>query len=334
LTEGRLYVVGGRQRRGRPLWADDREWYEYEAGLVLEVDPASGRARVVLEYESPEAARALGGATLFKSATLEGGRLYACTQTELLVYRVPDFELVHYLSLPCFNDVHHARPTPDGALLVAVAGLDLVLELSMSGEVLREWDVLGEDSRAKFPRGLDYRARSTKPHRAHPNHVFYLGDEAWATRYYQRDAVSLTRPGRRIAIGGEAPHDGLVAGGRVHFTAVDGRVAVADAATLEVERAVDLNALEGRGASLGWCRGLLVQGDEAWVGFSRFRPTRLRQNVQWVRRGFRRPRPTRLARYDLVRGRLLGELDLEPHGLDVLFSILPTAPPDGPPDGP
>ena len=35
---------------------------------------------------------------------------------------------------------------------------------------------------------------STKPHLAHPNHVFHIGDEPWATRFQQKDAVSLLDP--------------------------------------------------------------------------------------------------------------------------------------------
>ncbi len=67
-------------------------------------------------------------AILFKSGTLANGLLYLTTQTEVLVYRVPSFELTTGISLPSFNDVHHVRPTADGTLLVAVTGLDMVAE--------------------------------------------------------------------------------------------------------------------------------------------------------------------------------------------------------------
>jgi hypothetical protein len=55
-------------------------------------------------------------AILFKSGTLQGDLLYTCTQTEVMVYRVPSVRAVAYVSLPHFNDVHHVRPTPDGNL--------------------------------------------------------------------------------------------------------------------------------------------------------------------------------------------------------------------------
>jgi hypothetical protein len=64
------------------------------------------------------------------------------------------------------------------------------------------------------------------------------------------------------------------------------------------------------------------------VGFSRLRPTRFRRNVSWVKHGLRRvgrhrSGPTRLAAYSLEDERLLDEIDLEPHGLNAVFSILP-----------
>ncbi len=77
---------------------------------------------------------------------------------------------------------------------------------------------------------------------------------------------------------------------------------------------------------LGWCRGLLTRGHQAWVGFSRLRPTKLRQNLSWVRHGFRetvhqRRLPTRIALYDLERPARLRDIDLEGAGLNAVFSI-------------
>ena len=86
-------------------------------------------------------------AILFKCGTLDGDRLYVSTQTEVLVYSVPDFTLDAYVSLPCFNDVPiMLRPSRDGHLLVANSGLDMVLEITSDGEFLRLWNTLGEES--------------------------------------------------------------------------------------------------------------------------------------------------------------------------------------------
>ena len=119
----------------------------------------------------------------------------AWTNTEVLLYRVPSFERIAYVSLPMFNDVHHVRPTPNGNLLVANTGLDMVLEMTREGAIVQVWNVLGDDPWERFSEATDYRkVKSTKPHLAHPNHVFYVGDEPWASRFQQKDAISLVDP--------------------------------------------------------------------------------------------------------------------------------------------
>jgi hypothetical protein len=320
----RLYVTGGRQRERRPLLAGAQDWYEYEQALLLEVCPATGTAQTRVAYTSPPGTCAVERPQiLFKSATLHEGRLYACTQTEILTYAVPEFTLLGHISLQCFNDLHHVRPTAWGTLLAANSGLDMVLELTPAGEILRAWNTLGEGLWDRFDPQIDYRLGvSTKPHRSHPNHVFTIGEEVWATRFQQKDAVCLTDPQRRIPIGIERVHDGLLHDGMLYFTTVNGCIVVAHPATLRIEAVIDLAALHEPDTLLGWCRGILVDGDHAWVGFSTIRPTRFRENVGWVARGFRRVLPTHIACYDLARRRLLREVDLQAHGLDAVFSVL------------
>jgi hypothetical protein len=205
---------------------------------------------------------------------------------------------------------------------VADTGLDMVLEVGLDGTVVQEWNVLGEDPWTRFSRDVDYRRiATTKPHLAHPNHVFYIGEEPWATRFEQRDAVSLTDPGRRIDIGLERLHDGVVHEGRVYFTTVDGKIVIADTATLKVIEVVDLNAFHPADTRLGWCRGILLDGPRIWVGFSRIRPTKIRENVGWVLHGFRRDFGTHLACYDLDARRLIAEVPLEELGMSAVFSV-------------
>ena len=321
----RLYVVGGQQRTLRGLTADMDSWYEYQKGLILELDTPSGAAHTVVEYVSPaDAVPAEQPAILFKSGTLIGEELFICTQTEVMIYDVPSFERTVYVSLPMFNDVHHVRPTPSGTLLVANTGLDTVVEMTRSGEVVKVINVLGQDEwgAGRFSPDVDYRrVKTTKPHLAHPNHVFYIGDEPWAARFQQKDAISLVDPTRRIDIGLERIHDGLVSDGRVYFTTVDGKVAIADTQTLEVIRVIDLTESHPADMLLGWARGILVDGDKMWVGFSRIRPTKFRENVGWVLRGLKRDFGTHVGCYDIATGRSLGQFALEDHGLSAVFGI-------------
>jgi hypothetical protein len=320
-----LYVVGGQQRALRPMTAVGQDWYEYQKGVILELDTATRTVSTKVEYVSPpEAAPAKSPRILFKSGALADGLLYVCTQTEVLVYELPSFAVASYISLPMFNDLHHVRPTPGGNLLVANTGLDTVVEVTRAGDIVEIRNVLGEDPWARFSRDVDYRrVTTTKPHLAHPNNVFYIGEEPWATRFEQRDAISLRNPERRIAIGLERVHDGYVDGSKVYFTTVDGKIAIANVDTLRIEQVIDLTRAHPAETLLGWARGLHVEWPYAWVGFSRIRPTKFRENLGWVLQGFRRDFGTHVGCYDLRTGESLGQFQLEEFGIDAVFGVYP-----------
>ena len=320
----KLYVIGGFSKPGGFGPGDRRP---FQRGVILEVDTETGDAETRVEYVSPPEVCPEDPMILFKACTLEGDKLYACTQTEVLIYSFPDFEQIGYLSLPCFNDLHHVRPTLEGSLLVVNTGLDMVVDVTLEGEILREWNVLGEDPWERFSKEIDYRkVPSTKPHKAHPNYTFYLGEDLWVTRFEQRDAVCLTKAGGRIPIGIEIPHDGIRSDGLIYFTTVDGHVVVADEADQRVRDVVDLNSIHGNNKTLGWCRGLMVNGGKVWVGFSRLRPTRFRETLSWVKHGFTsvgtyNTLPTHIACYDLSARKCLQEIDVESSGISAVFSI-------------
>ena len=319
-----LYVVGGALRS--TLFKQLAEWNSCKKALIVKVNPSANTSEVLVEYDSPaDACPAESPSILFKAATVSDDKLYVCTPTEVLVYQLPSFELLNYISLPCFNDLHHVRPTPEGNILIADTGLDLVVEVTPQGKLLREWSVLEEDTWKRFSRDIDYRkVPETKPHKSHPNHVFQLGDEVWVTRFEQRDAISLTRPGRRIDIAVQRPHDGHVVGDWIYFTTVDGHLVVANRHTLKVEEVFDLNTIDNeQQLVLGWCRGLAVmEKDKVWIGFTRIRSTRFKENLQWAKNGFEtRRKPTHIALYDLANKKCLDEVDVEPYGLAVLFSV-------------
>ena len=326
----KLYLTGGELRRSTFFKLE--EWQSSQKAVILELDLDTKSSRSFVEYVSPPEVRAPElPAILFKSATLHGGKLYACTSTEVLVYSVPDFRLLHYVALPCFNDLHHVCPTPQGTMLVVVTGLDMVVEVTCDGKLLREWSVLqGTNPWARFSRDIDYRrVPTTKPHHSHPNYAFQLDDEVWVTRFEQRDAISLTHPGRRIDIAVQRPHDGHVLGNSIYFTTVDGHIVVANRKTLKVETVYDLNAMTMNRETqqpLGWCRGLAVVDDRHfWVGFTRVRPTRFRENLTWLRTAGTSDElllPTHLSLYDLHRGREVDQIPLEPHGLGIVFSLI------------
>ena len=170
-----FYLLGGRQKKLR--LKKEEEWNLYEAALIVELNVDSSEARTRVEYHTPPDARASENAShLFKAGTIVGNTLYSCTSTEVLVFRLPDFSQIGYISLPCFNDLHHVAPARDGALLVVTTGLDMVVKVTPAGEVLNYWPVLNEELWTRFSKAVDYRkVESTKPHMSHPNFVFELG---------------------------------------------------------------------------------------------------------------------------------------------------------------
>lgn len=338
-----LWVVGGEQKS---TLRQQNEWNKFGAAVVARVEPESGTRKAaierVLEYTSPpEHCPDDRPSFVFKAATIAGDTAWLCTQTEVLECALPSFAIRRVISLPCFNDLHHVAPGPEGTLFVAVTGLDAVAEISRDGELLRLVSVLGGSPWDRFSPTVDYRkVPTTKPHLSHPNYVFFLDGRPWVTRFEQRDAVPLDGPGEvgaggaRFAVGGAGIHDGVAAAasGRIFFTTVDGHLVDFDRAGGE-RRDLDLNALlesdrlapeNPAERPLGWCRGVLPLEGRAWVGFTRLRPTLLHRNLSWIRHGFRDVRlPTRIALYDLERPALLREIDVEAAGLNAVFSIHP-----------
>jgi hypothetical protein len=322
-----LYLLGGRQRK-RLLKSED-ESRLYGEALILRVDTVVGTANLEVQYKSPpEVCAGEGSSHVFKSATLLGNRFYTCTSTEVLIFEVPGFKRIGYISLPCFNDLHHIARLHDGNLLAANTGLDMVVKFTLGGQILDRWNVLGGDPWSRFSPDVDYRkVGSTKPHQSHPNAVFQLGEEVWVTRFSQRDAISLTSPGKSIKIEVQRPHDGLVCGDRIYFTTVDGRIVIADRSHLEVDQIIDLNEIhkaQGQeGVLLGWCRGVLPLDDRrVWVGFTRVRKTKFKENVLWIKHAFREvERSTHIALYDIAERKCLQEIDLEQYGMNVIFGI-------------
>jgi hypothetical protein len=322
----KLIIAGGMQKKNA---LRKEEWHQYEKGLILLFDFETNSISKCMEYISPaDACPAEDPSIIFTAGSINNNRLYICTKTEILIYRVDDFKLKGYISLPCFNDVHHVIPTSNSSLIIANTGLDMVVVVNEEGEILKEWNVLGNDPWDKYSMDIDYRKIiTTKPHESHPNYVFMIENDIWVTRFEQKDAVCITDMNKRINIGVEKPHDGNVFNGLIYFTTVDGHIVIANKATFEIEEIINLNEIDKKDKNLGWCRGLLIEKGKVWVGFSRLRPTKFRENLSWLRHGFEKvgvfnTLPTRIAYYDIENKKLLREINLEEYGLNAIFSIL------------
>ncbi|MCP3934686.1 MAG: hypothetical protein GY708_04865 [Actinomycetia bacterium] len=324
-----IAILGGRQRTLSATLPSASHTRHAEAVIVM-MDVDTGECEQVVSYETPPEARPQQQSSIvFKSGTMDDGKLYVGTTTEAMVYDTSTWEMLRYVSLPCFNDVHHVRPTADGTLLVVSTGLDLVVEIDDDDRVVREWNTLEADTWDRFDRDTDYRkVLSTKPHRSHPNNVFIHDDEIWVSRFEQRDALCLTNRDRRIDIAVERPHDGHVVGDSVWFTTVDGHVVTADLRTDEVTGVYDLHSMDTSDEVVGWLRGLTIANDgDLLVGFSTLRVTKIRENIRWVKTRFGRMdnaklKPTHIARFDVGKGNLKWRRPLDDPLVDVVFSVL------------
>jgi hypothetical protein len=322
-----LILVGGKQKITSKVLP---EWLKFEKGLILEIDPVAGKVLRRLEYESPPEARPdIDYSVIFKAASLHGNTLFACTQTEILTFNMETLKQEQYFSHPWFNDVHFVTWHPaNGNIVVVNTGLDSILEFDNNFNLIEEKSVLGKDTWERFDKSIDYRkVLSTKPHQAHPNYAFFLKDEMYVTRFEQRDAILLKDTSVKYNIEIEKPHDGIVFGDEVFFTTVNGNILVFNQGEATPKAIYDLNKMDKRLKTLGWCRGLhVIDERKVIVGFSRLRHTKFEANLDWLKGlkkniGLLSTLPCRIACYDLENKNLVWEFELEPHDMSAVFSI-------------
>ncbi|MBU8769289.1 hypothetical protein [Cytobacillus oceanisediminis] len=315
----KIYVVGGQQKN-----KVTKDWQQYNCGVILQIDIDQQELIKRTDYISPpEVSPDYEPSIVFKAGTVKNKKLYVCTETEILIYSLPNMVQIGYLSLPCFNDVHHILPTYNDNFLIANTGLDMVMEIDPRGDILNTWNVLMQPPWERFSPSYDYRkVPTTKPHHSHPNYVFTIGKDIWATRCLQKDAICLTKPNQKINIGGDYVHDGVLRGDTLYFTRVDGHVVTVDVHTLNIKNEYNLNHFSNHSQRIGWCRGIKVLDDETViVGFTRIRPSKNPLGNEQLYNQLDTFLPTRIACYNLVQGKLLWEHNLEKYNFNAVFSI-------------
>lgn len=293
MSNNPIYIVGGRK---------DIVSGRYNLGVILRKDETG--IHTVREYTSPIELQSPRGHSFFKGATRIGDRFYCCNQHEIVIYSLPNFEQIGYVTHPLFSDVHDVLSIENGNMLVAVADIEVVLEMTHEGVVVNTYNML--DETLDLDEELDYRYtyRISAP-RAHVNHLVNVGGEIFVTRLIKKDAVSLTDITRRISIDTERSHDGFFFNSELYFTTVDGTIVVVDPVTLAVTNQHSLNTI-----APSWCRGLLVDQETSWVGFTRRNETNMSSA------------PTRISRYNTADWMLWEEIDLETYGLNAVYSII------------
>ncbi len=296
-------------------------------GLLAVLDPDSGEMAHRCEYTTPAELQAPRQKMQLTGYSFIEDRLYVCSHTEIVVFdEWPPRAPVNRLSLPSFNDLHHCIPW-EGGLAVANTGLETVDLISFEGELMQRWDVLSPEERARSPidETLDYRRLpDTKPHYAHPNHLFVLDGVLWVTKLRTSRASCVTGSLSDIVIEAGMPHDGTPVAGRLTFTTTNGRVVRVDPATRGLVDCHDLKDMMSGPDLLGWCRGVCPDPraeDSLYVAFSRSRRTRWKEFGFRVKQGYEPP-PSQICRYDLAAGEMTGQFEVVPEESLVLFQLM------------
>ena len=281
---------------------------------------------MLLDYETPVGAcPETTPGIRFTAMTLNSGRLYLCTGTEVMVYSWPDLKQLYYATHPHFQDIHHVALFGEDIMVVST-GLDMVIRLNQKLVPEQYLDVVSETLWHKFDPRQDWRkVHSTQPHDAHPNFLFVMGGEAWVTRGYRGDIMRLSDR-KVVRLSDKRVHDGHVEDDHVFFTSVDGKVIVLNQHTLAIDDVVDLLPMEGTDLPMGWCRGLHVDGEVAYVGFTTLRTTKWKDNIEHFlntkTNEYIRVLPSRVAAYDLKSRVKLNEYIIPRDSIGAVFDVV------------
>jgi hypothetical protein len=265
----------------------------------------------------------------FTAACLDGDTLWLPTDTEIYQYQLPDLKQLKCFSHPCFHNIHSVHLF-NNELVVTATGIDNIVVLCPeTGEIKRIVNTEGKTPWHRFDPQTDYRLiHSTRPHDSHPNYVFKLENKLWVTRCTHDDAVCLDDVTDRIDVAHQdemSVHDGIWWHDKLVFTRVDGYLVIVDPKTRNVIEKHDPFANE-RNRPLGWCRGLLVDGDIFYIGYSKLRKTRLMSKLKFISQGnfkYMDGNEALVVAYDMATKKVINTYAIPAGMLDAVYGILP-----------
>jgi hypothetical protein len=243
---------------------------------------------------------------------VSGSSIITVTETEIVVLSADSLAIQEIISHKGFNDLHHVIKR-NNCYVVANTGLDCVSEYNMNSQSLTERKVAADGQLSRHQNDNDYRKlTSTKPHFTHPNFLFLLQNELWVTRCDTMDAVSLDSD-KRIEIGGNLVHDGVIYKNSVYFTCVDGQIRVFDTHSLMLKHVIDLNDFVTN--LNGWCRGILpISTNLSVIGISKYRQSK---KIPFSKEQSH----ARLLLIDIYKRQVLWDINTSKLGMDAIFGI-------------
>lgn len=311
--------VGGSQSQDAGI-ADRDHSRLYGCGIVATLDAKSGEWVTRFRWRS---SRFPDLGHVFKGVSWDGDLLLLSAERELVWVDPETWEEVGTLSLPCFNDVHHAIRWR-GDVWVASTGADCVVQVR-DDRAIAAYDSSGPIS---VP-AEDLRNRDLRPHREHPNHLFEYEGGLFCTSLQLRAVFSVCED-VRWSLGDVPVHDGVAVGASVWFTGVDGSLLRRGDDSLSRIKLEEAPGSE----PLGWCRGLWLGDGVRAVGFTQIRATPWRKNLAWVRGALRGRQvagrfPTRVLLYEADGLRPIASHPSADAGLDALFGVVSLRPCEG-----
>ncbi|MCK9295296.1 MAG: hypothetical protein M0P70_09450 [Desulfobulbaceae bacterium] len=321
----KILVTGGEYPRN---WEEiqiknNEDFIRFRSGRILLIDWDSKQVEQEITYESPNEIR--NPSMMFKGGEIHDGFLNVVTNSEMVTYNLSTWQIERHITHPSFNDLHGVFEE-EGRFWLANTGLEMIQLCDGNGAILEEYNMASTPTWPRFKKGKDYRLiGSTKPHETHTNHVFCVDGEHFATRFRQKDAISLGDPTRRFSIEVGNPHDGVCHGTRVYFTTTNGHILVFDPKTQELLINLNLQqTLEKAGMKPdGWCRGILpLDENRVLVGFTQLRSTKFKEFVSWVKHLGNTPAPSRVIEVNLSNNTVLSEYTLPETEGRAIFSIL------------
>ncbi len=291
------------------------------------LDAETGEIVYRCEYGTPPELRAPKQKMQFTGYCMTNGQVYACSHTEIVRFDDwPPSQPAGRITIPGFNDLHHCIPW-EGGLAVANTGLETVDHVSLDGDLIQRWDLLdGHPGARRIDPDLDYRRiPDTKPHHVHANHLWVRNGELWVTELKAPGVERVTDARRRVTFDVGRPHDGRYIGGRLAFTAVDGRVVLVDPESLEVVANHDLTQMTPGVKILGWCRGICEDPRDPnryFVAFSSVRESPWREYGFRIKHGHQRA-PSRIVLYDVERAEVVRSFVITETQSLVLFQLVP-----------
>ena len=206
----------------------------------------------------------------FSGGSFWGNHFYTCTFNEVVRVNLPEWSVDHYFTKKTFNDLHYVHVEASG-IYVCNTGLDVVEHFDHDFNFIEMFPMMSENFQQKFPAGVDYRYEPKIIGReSHPNQILNHQGKLLVNCPVRRCLANLSDNKPVIEGFTEMFHDGILRNGHYYFSCIDSQIVVVSAETLKIVDQHDLRKFYGSNAP-GWCRGLEVIDDFAFVGFSRLR---------------------------------------------------------------